>query len=391
MSFFGASNEARLAPDESGTIEHVNESLDDWFEDFLVYRSTAKPSPNTLRAYRQDYRTVADALARGARTATADLTPAVIDKSTMRTAFAEYADTRQPASIRRCWSTWNMLCDFLFAADVIVANPMTSVLRPRAPKTVPKAFHADAVERLVRSLQSPDEGARAWPERDLALILTGLLTGLRAAELIAIDLGDLRDAGDGPEQAKVIHVHGKGNKQRIVTVEPVVVDVLSDYLSSRAERFPDTTRRRANPSPWQRFSATDPMFVGRDGARITRGTLQYRVERAYRRAGVNGDRAKGALVHQLRHTFATAMADQNVSVYTLMRMLGHESMTTTQRYTSGAGTEVRGAAALNPAYHLVSRSSPREQVEPTEAVTESIRAGWRGMRTGPAGTPDLPA
>ncbi len=344
----------------SGTIEHVTESLDDWFEEFLVYRSTAKPSPNTLRAYRQDYRTVADTLARYAPTSVSTITPAVIDKTTMRAAFAEYANTRQPASIRRCWSTWNMLCDFLFAADVILANPMSSVLRPRAPKTVPKAFHADAVERLVRSLQAPDEGARSWPQRDLALILTGLLTGLRAAELIAIDLGDLRDAaGDEREQAKVIHVHGKGNKQRVVTVEPVVVDVLGDYLSSRVERFPETTRRRTDSGPWQRFSATDPMFVGRDGARITRGTLQYRVERAYRRAGINGDRAKGALVHQLRHTFATAMADQNVSVYTLMRMLGHESMTTTQRYTAGAGTEVRGAAALNPAYDLVSRTAGR--------------------------------
>lgn len=344
----------------SGTIEHVAEYLDDWFEEFLVYRSTAKPSPNTLRAYRQDYRIVAETLARTAGVRPDRLTPAVIDKGRMRTAFAEYADTRQPASIRRCWSTWNMLCDFLFAADAIVANPMSSVLRPKAPRTVPKAFHADSVERLVTTLQAPDDGARAWPQRDLALILTGLLTGLRSAELIAIDLGDLRDsAGDSAANAKVIHVHGKGNKQRVVTVEPVVVDVLGDYLDSRARRFPATTRRRAAPDPWQRFAPTDPMFVGGDGARITRGTLQYRVERAYRRAGINGDRAKGALVHQLRHTFATAMADQNVSVYTLMRMLGHESMTTTQRYTSGAGTEVRGAAALNPAYGLVSRSAGR--------------------------------
>lgn len=158
----------------------MTDHLDDWFEEFLVYRSTAKPSPNTLRAYRQDYRAVADALAHAAGITPDRLTPASIDKASMRSAFADYASTRQPASIRRCWSTWNMLCDFLFAADTIVANPMSSVLRPKAPKTVPKAFRADAVERLVTTLQSPDEGARAWPERDLALILTGLLTGLRS-------------------------------------------------------------------------------------------------------------------------------------------------------------------------------------------------------------------
>ncbi|MFC9790839.1 tyrosine-type recombinase/integrase [Rhodococcus sp. NPDC127528] len=332
-----------------------------WFEEFLVHRSTAKPSPNTLKAYRQDYQSIAGPLARAAGVGVAELTVEVIGKGSMRAAFAEYARNHQAASIRRCWSTWNMLCEYLFAADAIVANPMSSVLRPKIPKTVPKSFRADSVERLIATLQSPDAGdARAWPERDFALILTGLLTGMRSAELIAVDLGDLRDdAGDGPAAAKVIHVHGKGNKERVVTVEPVVVDVLGDYLVSRSERFPDTVRRRpsSGAGPWDRFRPADPMFVGRDGERITRGTLQYRVERAYRRAGINGDRAKGALVHQLRHTFATAMADQNVSVYTLMRMLGHESMTTTQRYTTGAGAAVRDAAALNPAYALVGRNT----------------------------------
>lgn len=330
-----------------------------WFEEFLVHRSTAKPSPNTLKAYRQDYTLIADALARAIGVAAAELSLDALDKATVRAAFADYARTHQAASIRRCWSTWNMVCDFLFSVDAIVANPMSAVLRPKAPKTLPKAFRADSVERLIATLQSSDDhGARAWPERDLALILTGLLTGMRSAELIAVDLGDLRDSvDDGSGSAMVIHVHGKGNKERVVTVEPAVVDVLGDYLVSRSERFPETARRRPRPdvSPWARFAGADPMFVGGNGRRITRGTLQYRVERAYRRAGINGDRAKGALVHQLRHTFATAMADQNVSIYTLMRMLGHESMNTTQRYTAGAGASVRDAAALNPAYELVGR------------------------------------
>ncbi|SEL01688.1 tyrosine-type recombinase/integrase [Rhodococcus maanshanensis] len=346
-----------------------HERLSPWFGEFLIHRSTAKPSPNTLKAYRQDYTLIADALARAVGVSAAELTLAALDKTTMRTAFADYALTHQAASIRRCWSTWNMLCDFLFSVDAIVANPMSAVLRPKAPKTLPKAFRADSVERLVATLQSADDnGARAWPERDLAVILTGLLTGMRSAELIAVDLGDLRDAvDDGDGHAKVIHVHGKGNKERVVTVEPAVVDVLGDYLVSRSERFPDTARRRprADVSPWERFTAADPMFVGGDGQRITRGTLQYRVERAYRRAGINGDRAKGALVHQLRHTFATAMADQNVSIYTLMRMLGHESMNTTQRYTAGAGASVRDAAALNPAYQLVTRGTPLPRTDAT--------------------------
>jgi integrase len=95
-----------------------------------------------------------------------------------------------------------------------------------------------------------------------------------------------------------------------------------------------------------------PLFVGADGDRITRGTLQYRVLRAFRRAGIDSDRARGALVHGLRHTFATELANADVSVYTLMTLLGHESMVTSQRYVN-AGTETRTAAAQNRLYTLV--------------------------------------
>jgi integrase len=95
------------------------------------------------------------------------------------------------------------------------------------------------------------------------------------------------------------------------------------------------------------------LFVGADGDRITRGRLQYRVLRAFKKAGINGERASGALVHGLRHTFATELANANVSVYTLMKLLGHESMVTSQRYVDGAGTETRAASELNPLYELL--------------------------------------
>jgi integrase len=101
------------------------------------------------------------------------------------------------------------------------------------------------------------------------------------------------------------------------------------------------------------WSPAAPLFVGADGDRISRGTLQYRVLRAFRRAGIDGDRARGALVHGLRHTFATELANGNVSVYALMKLLGHESMVTSQRYVTAAGTETRTAAAQNKLYNLL--------------------------------------
>ncbi|MDG3010708.1 tyrosine-type recombinase/integrase [Rhodococcus sp. D2-41] len=329
--------------------------LEACFGDFLIYRSTAKPSPHTLKAYRQDFDAIVANLASDTGVPIEELTTEIIAKDPLRSAFAGFARTHREASIRRCWSTWNALCEFLFSSDRIVANPMSAVQRPKMPKQVPKSFDSAAITRLMSSLREPDDAnARAWQERDLAIVLTALLTGCRLAELTALNLGDLRDVDDSA-QVKAVTVHGKGNKQRVLTAEPALVATLTEYLVSRVVRFPGSVRPRSKPtdSPWRRFRATDPLFVGHDGARITHSTVQYRVERAYRRAGINGQRAKGALVHQLRHTFATSLADSDVNVYTLMRLLGHESMSTTQRYTAGAGRETRAAAAQNPVYALL--------------------------------------
>ena len=91
----------------------------------------------------------------------------------------------------------------------------------------------------------------------------------------------------------------------------------------------------------------------RDGEQITRGTLQSRIKRAFKRAGPDAQPVPGALVHGLRHTYATELAGSDVSVYTLMKLLGHESMTTSQRYVSAAGAETRSAAARNPIYEMI--------------------------------------
>ena len=128
--------------------------------------------------------------------------------------------------------------------------------------------------------------------------------------------------------------------------------VIEAYLGSRAIRFPGTAKRNTDAagSPLSHWPARAPLFVGRDGERITRGILQSRVKRAFKHAGPDAQPLPGALVHGLRHTYATELAGSDVSVYTLMKLLGHESMTTSQRYVSAAGTETRSAAARNPIY-----------------------------------------
>ncbi len=164
------------------------------FADFLIDRATRKPSEHTLKAFRQDFTAVANLLTAGRPR---DLTSTDITKDTMRAAFAAYASAHKPASIRRCWSTWNVLCEFLYTAELIPANPMAFVGKPKAAKTLPRSHPQPAVGALLEAVYRDRDSQRCtdWPERDLALILTGLLAGLRPDELRRADVGDIRMRG----------------------------------------------------------------------------------------------------------------------------------------------------------------------------------------------------
>ena len=252
-----------------------------------------------MKAYRQDFIAIATLVTGDpARLGVADIT-----QDSMRTAFAAYARDHEAASIRRCWSTWNVLCTFLYTGEVLAANPMQLVGRPKLAKPVLKALPRTAVEALLETAAQDHASQRQidWAERDLALILTALLAGLRAEELRLADVGDIRTTDDG---AAVIHVKGKGGKDRSVPIEAELLAVIEAYLTGRAVRFPAATRRNADVagSVLSRWPGRSPLFVGRDGERITRGTLQSRIKRAFKRAGPDAQPVPGALVHGLRHT-----------------------------------------------------------------------------------------
>ena len=136
---------------------------------------------------------------------------------------------------------------------------------------------------------------------------TALLAGLRADELRQADIGDIRTTDDG---SAVMHVNGKGGKERSVPIEAVLLAIIAVYLTSRAVRFPAATRRKADVagSVLSRWPVRSPLFVGRDGERITRGTVQSRIKRAFKRAGPDAQPVPGALVHGLRHTYATGIS-----------------------------------------------------------------------------------
>ena len=124
----------------------------------------------------------------------------------------------------------------MYTLELIAANPMSLVGRPKPATTLPKALPTDSVIALLAALASDPEPRRRrdWIERDRAPILTGLLAGLRADELLRANIGDIRRTDDGA----VVHVRGKGGKDRRIPIESALVEALEIYLDSRTIRFP---------------------------------------------------------------------------------------------------------------------------------------------------------
>lgn len=322
---------------------------------YFVARRPRKDSPHTLAAYRRDIDLVCAVLPSLTATTVEELTVDELTLPVMRAAFAACSEGRAKTTIRRCWSTWNSFFNHLVSEGTIEGNPMAGVAKPSAPYRQPKPFEEADASRLVSSLvdgvgAGPDR--HGWPERDLAVVVTLLVTGMRSAELLGLNIGDLA----GPAGERRFRVRGKGDRDRQVPVEAGLETVLDGYLSTRRGRFPHQANRRKlpnDPRAVDHFPATAPLFVDRQGDRMRRGALQYLVRSAYRAAGIDSARAEGALVHALRHTFATRLVDRGATAVELMELLGHRSLNTSQHYVRASSREVRAAAASNPVYGLL--------------------------------------
>lgn len=331
----------------------LTEAVDDYF----LARRPRKDSEHTLAAYRRDLRIITRIIANQTGTPVDDITIDMLSLRTVRAAFSEFAGDHAKTSIQRCWSTWHGFFNHLVAEGVVEGNPMAGVARPKTPRRTPKAFDEQSTDRIFEALlNGATYGRDPWPELDLAVIFTTLVTGVRSAELLSLNVGSL----DGLHGERRLHVTGKGDSDRSIPIEPGLEDVLDAYLASRADRFPEHASRRnlpPDPRPIDRYPTTAPLFVARNGERMQRGALQYLVQSVYRRAGVNSQRQKGALVHALRHTMATRLIENpDTNVVQLMELLGHRSLATTQNYVRAAGREVRQVAASNPAYARLRRA-----------------------------------
>jgi integrase/recombinase XerD len=319
--------------------------LTDAVEAWLFNLGASKPSPNTLLAYRRDVGGVGARLAGlEGRAEMADLRLPDLDHRALRAAFSSWATDHAAASVRRAHSAWSSLFDFLVAEGLLDGNPMVAIPKPKTPSVLPRAIKArDAVPRILRTAGQADSRARnPWPARDLAVVATFCVTGIREAEAAGLDVGSI----GGEPGARHLEVRGKGGKVRPIPVDPVLEQVLDAYQDERGERFPkhDLTH------------PATPLFVDGRGRRMTVDQIYYLVERLYVRAGVRAQVPPGALVHALRHTFATSALEAGADVVELQELLGHASLETTRRYLSATAQGLRHVIQAHPSQAALRQS-----------------------------------
>jgi integrase/recombinase XerC len=315
---------------------------------WLVHLGAAKPSPATITGYERDVSGIGARLAvleghveptpegRPPDDAMAHVTLGDLHRQALVAAFASWASDHAAASVRRAHSAWSGFFDYLVAEGVVDGNPMAAVPKPKTPSSMPRSIRAPgAIARLFQAAAEPDGRARdPWPSRDLALVATFCVTGIREAEAAGLSLGGLA----GEPGARRMEVKGKGGKVRPVPIDPALDRVLTEYLRERRARFPK--HDLDHPST--------PLFVDVRGRRMNVDQIRYLIEKLYIRAGIRAQVPAGALVHALRHTFATAALEAGADVVELQELLGHASLETTRRYLSATAQGLRHVIAAHP-------------------------------------------
>ncbi len=225
-----------------------------------------------------------------------DLAPA-----RLRLYLRKYGST--PVTRARKLSTLRTFAKYLRQTGHLATDPTESLEAPIRRKRLPKALSHEQANEL---LDQPEAGRT--PLRDRALLELMYAAGLRASEVVGVNLQDI-DFKEGS-----ILVTGKGSKQRVTLFGSTCRSALLDFIEGeRAEAQ----------------NAESPLFTNKNGRRLTSRTVQKVVKRWALRAGLS----PSVSPHTLRHSFATHLLDNGIDLKSVQQLLGHESLATTQIYT----------------------------------------------------------
>ena len=279
-------------------------------ESFIEFLEREKGySPQTLRSYRGDLGQFAGFLeSRGLYTRDGgDGRLGAIDVQVFRGYLAAISKKLKRTSISRKLSAIRSFFLFLEKKGLIEVNPAADLATPRLERYLPRFLPVDDAFALVESPRETDIASL----RDRAILEVLYSCGLRVGELVSMNRSSLDSA------QRLVKVMGKGGKERVVPIGEHALSALDNYLKALDA---------AGSSVGKTHS---PIFVNMRGGRLTARSVGRIIKKYVLMAGLPGDISP----HAMRHSFATHLLEGGADLRSVQEMLGHSSLTTTQRYT----------------------------------------------------------
>jgi integrase/recombinase XerC len=298
-----ASGQGRSTKNASGQ----GRSTADAIARFLVHlESERRASKHTRTAYARDLASLEAFLLERSAKGADDVR--AIDVYALRGWLGTLARTLAPSSVARHVAAVRTWMKWLRRIGVLQTSPADELASPKVRRPLPTFLSVDAAEEVV---ESPGGGPLGMRDRAVLEVLYG--SGLRVSELAGLDLGDVDLPGG---EARVI---GKGNKERLVPLGTKAVEALQAWLAVRGGVV-HSKRRTQDPKA---------VFLTSRGARLNVRAIQLLVHKY----GALGAGRSDLHPHALRHTCATHMLGGGADLRAIQEMLGHASLSTTQRYT----------------------------------------------------------
>ena len=281
-------------------------------------------SPNTVRAYEGDLLLFLDFLARDFLSLDpGDVKPTDVDPLAVRSFLAAMTERQRKGeeergkydkrSQGRALSAVRSLFRYACREGILAANPAQGVRTPKVPKHLPRHLRPGEIETLI---EAPGEGSGPLALRDRAILELLYATGLRVGELVGLDWRAI------DSQARVLRVIGKGGKERMVPFGRPAAQALSEWLAVW-----ETVRSGGDLASVE--PDAEPVFLNHRSGRLTDRSVRRVIDRWVTQAAV----VRGVHPHTLRHTFATHLLENGADLRTIQELLGHSSLSTTQKYT----------------------------------------------------------
>ena len=220
------------------------------------------------------------------------------------------------ATIARKLATLRSFYKFLVKRNYTSSNPVVSIRTPKQEKKLPRFLEYDEVKKL---LGTPP--VNTWlGARDRAILETLYSTGIRVSELVALNMDDIDFLGE------VVHVRGKGKKERITPIGSSALQVIQHYMEYRNKRAQSNGNFDSKV-----------LFVNKHGRRLSTRSVRRKMDKYLKMSGLDPEISP----HTLRHSFATHMLNNGADLRSVQELLGHQSLSTTQIYTHLTTTRLK--------------------------------------------------